>query len=71
QFNYRLLFNMKNDRGETVSLADRFPEIVDRLKAMIDAARAEFGAITQQRTSPQADGPIQLPNETRPLKKAP
>lgn len=71
QLNYRLLFDMKKDRGETVSLADRFPDVVGRLKAMIEAARVEFGAITQQRTSPQPDGPIQLPNETRAIKKAP
>lgn len=71
QFNYRLLFDMKNDRGETVSLADRFPDVVGRLRAMIDAARAEFGAIAQPRTDPYANGPVWMPNETPATKKAP
>jgi arylsulfatase A len=63
---YRLLFDMKADRGETNSVWDLFPDVAARLEAILVAARAEFGAIPQQRPLPAAGAPIQLPGEQRP-----
>lgn len=63
---YRLLFDLRRDRGETVSVWDRHPEEAARLEAMLMEARAEFAALPQQRPIPGAGQPIQLPGEERP-----
>ncbi len=59
---YRLLFDTSADPGERYSVADRHPDVVARLQARIDAARAEFGAISQQKTDPFARLPAVLPS---------
>jgi len=68
---YRLLFDMRADRGETDSVWHLFPEVARRLEAMLVKARAEFGALPQQRTDFAKPGPIQLPGETRPQPPGP
>ncbi len=37
------LYNMDNDVGEQTNLADRYPEVVARLRKIADAARADLG----------------------------
>jgi arylsulfatase A len=66
RFNYRLLFDMKADRGETESVWALFPKVAAQLEAMIVAARKEFAGLVQQKPLPAAGAPIQLPGETRP-----
>lgn len=68
---YRLLFDMKADRGETVSVWHLFPQVAKRLEAMLVQARAEFGSLPQQRTDLSRPGPIQLPGGERPAPAAP
>jgi arylsulfatase A len=68
---YRLLFDMKADRGETVSVWHLFPAVATRLEAMLLAARAEFAPLSQQRPSPAAGAPIQLPGGERPAPARP
>jgi arylsulfatase A len=71
RLNYRLLFDMKSDRGETESVWHLFPEIAARLEAMLLAARKEFAGLVQQKPLPAAGAPIQLPGETRPAPAQP
>lgn len=73
QFNYRLLFDMKRDPAETYSLADRFPEVVARLQAVVDAARAEFAGLAQAQVDPfnRAKAPVQLPTPAPTERPAP
>lgn len=68
---YRLLFDMKADRGETVSVWHLFPQVAARLEAMLVQARAEFGSLPQQRTDLSRPGPIQLPAGERPAPAGP
>lgn len=68
---YRLLFNMASDRAETHSVWDNFPEVAARLEQILKAAQAEFASIPQQRPTPAAGAPIQLPGEERPGPTAP
>lgn len=63
---YRLLFDMRADRGESVSVWHLFPAVAVRLEAMLTAARAEFAGLVQQRTDLSRPGPIQLPDGERP-----
>jgi arylsulfatase A-like enzyme len=37
------LFDLKNDPGETTNVADKHPEIVERLREMADEARKDLG----------------------------
>lgn len=39
----RALFDLENDPGETTNLADRNPDVVRRLEALADKARADLG----------------------------
>jgi arylsulfatase A len=68
---YRLLFDMRADRGETVSVWHLFPAVAARLEAMLSAARAEFAGLPQQRTDLSRPAPIQLPAGERPAPAAP
>ncbi|MFN4260976.1 MAG: sulfatase [Gemmataceae bacterium] len=44
------LFDLKNDIGETRNVAERYPDVVKRLQALADAARADLGdTATQQK----------------------
>jgi arylsulfatase A len=70
RFNYRLLFDMRTDRSESVNVANRFPDVVAQLREKLETARQEFSSLVQQSTPPQPNGPIQLPGETRPQPKA-
>lgn len=66
QFNYRMLFDVRADRGETENVWERNQSVARRLEDMLQAARAEFAALPQQRPIPAAGQPVQLPGETRP-----
>jgi uncharacterized sulfatase len=68
---YRLLFDLRRDRGETTSVWQLFPDVAARLEQMLVAARAEFAGLVQQRPLPAAGAPIQLPGETRPAPPGP
>lgn len=70
-FNYRLLFDMRADRGETVSVWHRFPQVAARLERMLQEARREFDPLPQQRTDPTRPGPVQLPGVERPAPPRP
>lgn len=37
------LFDLENDIGETTNLADKYPEVVERLKALAEQAREDLG----------------------------
>ena len=37
------LYNLEEDIGETVSVADRHPDVVERLQALLDEAREDLG----------------------------
>jgi hypothetical protein len=37
------LYNLKNDPGETHNLADAHPEVIARLEALAEKARADLG----------------------------
>ncbi len=37
------LFDLENDVGETTNVADKYPEVVERLKKLADVARADLG----------------------------
>lgn len=58
---YRLLFSTRDGPAEQYSLADRYPQVVERLQGVIDTARAEFSAIPQRRTDPFSKAPPILP----------
>jgi uncharacterized sulfatase len=65
RFGARMLFNVREDPGETVNLIDRHPEIAADLQARVDAARQVFASLPQQRTDPfQRDAAPILPNWT-------
>jgi uncharacterized sulfatase len=65
QFGLRLLFDMRRDPGETVNLAERRPDVLSRMRAMLEEARAVFKDMPQTRTDPFAKGPAQLPGGPR------
>ena len=65
-FGYRLLFDMRKDRGETQSVWHVFPEVAARLETMLTVARAEFAQLPQQQPIPASGAPIQLPAGERP-----
>lgn len=69
--NYRLLFDMRTDRSEQISVFDRHPDIAAQLNAVLMAARAEFAPIPQVRPTPAAGLPIQLPGGPRPGPETP
>ncbi|NOX55163.1 MAG: sulfatase, partial [Planctomycetes bacterium] len=44
------LFDLENDIGETTNVADKYPEVVARLKRLADQARADLGDSAQKKT---------------------
>lgn len=57
------LYDLKNDVGETTDVADQHPEIVERLLAHAEAARAELGDLLTDRegAAVRAAGYVPLP----------
>ena len=51
------LFNLKADPGETKNLADQHPEIVRRLQAIVDEARADLGDARLTKQPARMSGP--------------
>lgn len=54
------LFDLENDIGETTNLADKYPEVVERLKALAEQAREDLGDSATGRQGRNVREPGQL-----------
>ncbi len=50
------LYDLHSDVGETTSVADKYPQVVDRLRALADWARADLGDGERQGENVRAAG---------------
>lgn len=48
-----LLFDLRADPREHYDVSDRHPDVVRAMRAVIEGARTEFGAVPQRRTEPR------------------
>jgi arylsulfatase len=63
------LYDLEKDSGERMNVADRHPNVVERLKKLADAAREELGDSAQKRIGKGFRPPATL--ESRPEEKKP
>jgi arylsulfatase A len=63
------LFDLKNDVGETTNVADKFPEVVARLKKAAEDARADLGDKLTKRRGSGVRGPGRLEDGDKRLGK--
>ncbi|MBM3859699.1 MAG: sulfatase [Verrucomicrobia bacterium] len=64
------LYDLKNDIGETANVAAKHPDIVKRLEALAEAARAELGDSLTKRTGTGVRPADVVPGEDKKTKRA-
>jgi arylsulfatase A-like enzyme len=56
-----MLYDLESDMGETVNVADRHPEVVQRLLALAESARADLGDIDRPGRNQRHAGRVHNP----------